>query len=137
VVCGRGTQSILRARGRWLAWSAGPSTSPLERIRETPGTLKTEIDRDLGAAGVKRASAQASIGGSLCARSLSAVGASGERRGARPAASQIAAQNVASFDARAARLTQCGLRLRSACGVCASRAQCHPWVRSNNRWRGP
>jgi len=29
VVCGRGTQSKLRARGRWLAWSAGPSTSPL------------------------------------------------------------------------------------------------------------
>ena len=29
MVCGRGTQSILRARGRWLAWSAGPSTSPL------------------------------------------------------------------------------------------------------------
>jgi len=31
VVRGRGTQSILRARGRWLAWSAGPSTSPLDR----------------------------------------------------------------------------------------------------------
>src|SRR5579862_3271598 len=30
VVCGRGTQSILRARGRWLAWSSGPSTSPLD-----------------------------------------------------------------------------------------------------------
>jgi len=29
VVCGRGTQSKLRARGRWLAWSSGPSTSPL------------------------------------------------------------------------------------------------------------
>ena len=31
MVCGRGTQSILRARGRWLAWSSGPSTSPLDR----------------------------------------------------------------------------------------------------------
>jgi hypothetical protein len=30
VDCGRGTQSILRARGRWLAWSSGPSTSPLD-----------------------------------------------------------------------------------------------------------
>jgi len=29
VVCGRGTQSKLRARSRWLAWSRGPSTSPL------------------------------------------------------------------------------------------------------------
>jgi len=29
VVCGRGTPSILRARGRLLAWSSGPSTSPL------------------------------------------------------------------------------------------------------------
>ena len=29
MVCGRGTQSILRAHGRWLAWSSGPSTSPL------------------------------------------------------------------------------------------------------------
>ena len=32
VVCGRGAQSILRARGRWPAWSAGPSTSPLEAM---------------------------------------------------------------------------------------------------------
>ena len=32
MVCGRGTQSILWARGRWLAWSSGPSTSPLERM---------------------------------------------------------------------------------------------------------
>jgi len=32
VVCGRGTQSILRARGRWLAWSSGPSTSPLAAV---------------------------------------------------------------------------------------------------------
>jgi hypothetical protein len=30
VVCGRGTQSILRARGRWLAWVPGPSASPLD-----------------------------------------------------------------------------------------------------------
>ena len=30
MVCGRGTQAILRARGRWLAWSSGPSTSPLD-----------------------------------------------------------------------------------------------------------
>ena len=29
MVCGRGTRSILRARGPWLPWSAGPSTSPL------------------------------------------------------------------------------------------------------------
>ena len=37
MVCGRGTRSILRARGRWLAWSAGPSTSPLERMsRQCP-----------------------------------------------------------------------------------------------------
>src|SRR5215472_15833202 len=28
-VWARGTQSILRARGPWLAWSSGPSTSPL------------------------------------------------------------------------------------------------------------
>src|SRR5262249_31595214 len=33
VVCGRGTQSILRARGRWLAWSSGPSTSPLAAMK--------------------------------------------------------------------------------------------------------
>ena len=36
MVCGRGTQSILRARGRWLAWSAGPSTSPLGSMAEVP-----------------------------------------------------------------------------------------------------
>src|SRR5262249_41037464 len=29
VVWARGTQSTLRARGPWLAWSSGPSTSPL------------------------------------------------------------------------------------------------------------
>ena len=34
MVCGRGTPSILRARGRWLAWSSGPSTSPLESVRQ-------------------------------------------------------------------------------------------------------
>ena len=31
MVCGRGTQSILRARGALETWSSGPSTSPLER----------------------------------------------------------------------------------------------------------
>src|SRR5579864_5529494 len=34
-VWGRGTQSILRARGRWLAWSCGPSTSPLDGQKHT------------------------------------------------------------------------------------------------------
>jgi len=33
VVWARGTQSILRARGPWLAWSSGPSTSPLAAMR--------------------------------------------------------------------------------------------------------
>ena len=31
MVCGRGTQSILRARRACDTWSSGPSTSPLER----------------------------------------------------------------------------------------------------------
>jgi len=39
VVCGRGTQSILRARGRWLAWSSGPSTSPLEAMTRSAVVL--------------------------------------------------------------------------------------------------
>src|SRR5215472_2645384 len=39
VVCGRGTLSILRARGRWLAWSRGPSTSPLDVRCETSCSL--------------------------------------------------------------------------------------------------
>ena len=33
MVCGRGAQSILRARSRWLAWVPGPSTSPLDRMQ--------------------------------------------------------------------------------------------------------
>jgi len=36
VVCCRGTQSILRARGRWRAWSSGPSTSPLDVCEMRP-----------------------------------------------------------------------------------------------------
>ena len=45
MVCGRGTQSTLRARGRRLAWSCGPSTSPLERMREI--LSKDERSNDL------------------------------------------------------------------------------------------
>ena len=39
MVCGRGTQSKLRARGRWLAWSSGPSTSPLEAMAKRCATV--------------------------------------------------------------------------------------------------
>ena len=44
MVCGRGTQSILRARGRWLAWSSGPSTSPLEVAPRIDLRMRHEIE---------------------------------------------------------------------------------------------
>ena len=50
MVCGRGTQSKLRARGRWLAWSSGPSTSPLGvAVALAPVSLHSvELIRDGG-----------------------------------------------------------------------------------------
>ena len=65
------------------------------------------------------------MGGSLCARSLRQRGSSIEA-GARAGASGECRENAVLCASYLARLTQCPLRLRSACGACASRAQ---WLR--------
>jgi hypothetical protein len=41
----RGCLGTVCARVACPTWSCGPSTSPLERIREIPGALKTEIGK--------------------------------------------------------------------------------------------